>query len=186
MASGGRKVSGETTILTFSYLNEAANLALEQAISKEEGSFYNSLCSIVMSAFCLEAYVNHVGMDRISDWDEFASPLDKLSRITESLGIETDYGKRPFQSIKLTNQFRNLSAHGRTEILPLSYTEKRPVRGKVQRAESRWERDCTIKNARKFLKDLEEVIEMIQGYSDEGPPLGMLSHSQYVKRAETC
>lgn len=52
-------VSGERTILTYAVLDEAADFALEQATTAEEGSFYNCFSSIVMSAFCLEAYVNH-------------------------------------------------------------------------------------------------------------------------------
>ena len=41
------------------------------------------------------------------------------------------------------------------------------------------------KNAKRFLKDLEEVIEMIHdrcGY--EVPALGLLNHAVYVKQAK--
>ena len=187
MVKGPRQVSGQTTVLTYNYLNEAATFALEQATASELGSFYNCLCSIVMSAFCLEAYINHVGMDRFQDWDDWASPLDKLERVAKELHVEIDFGKRPFQSIKNTNRFRNWMAHGRTDVLPISYTEKRPTRGKVRRAKTRWQSMCTVIKAKHFLEDSEKVVELIHercGY--EGPPFGMLELTYYVKRPENC
>ena len=186
MAHHRRTVSGEQTILTYSYLNEAADFSLEQAIASEEGSFYNCLSSIVMSAFCLEAYVNHVGMDRFEDWDEWAPPLNKLRRVAEDLDITVHYGRKPFQSIKLTNQFRNWMAHGRTDVLQFSYTERRPSRGKVEHPGARWQEMCTEKNAKRFLEDLEEVVCLIHdrcGY--EGPALGVLGYAIWVKRPAT-
>ena len=186
MADHERTVTGEQTVLTYSYLDEAAALALDQAIASEEGSFYNCLCSIVMSAFCLEAYVNHVGMDRIEDWDERAPPLDKLRRVGESLDIPIHFGRKPFQSIKLTNQFRNWMAHGRTVTLPISYTETRPSRGKFEHSNANWQKMCSVQNAKRFLEDLEEVIGMIQERcGGEIPELGMLGHAIWVKRSKS-
>ena len=183
MADQERTVTGVQTVLTYSYLNEAAAFALEQAIDSEEGRFYNCLCSIVMSAFCLEAYVNHVGMDRIEHWDEWAPPLDKLRRIAEDLDIKVNYGRKPFQSIKLANQFRNWMAHGRTVTLPFSYNEKSPSRGNVKRPKTKWENMCSVKKAQQLLDDLEEVVRLINdrcGYAN--PELGILTLNIYEKK----
>ena len=178
-------MSGKQTVLTYSYLYEASNFALEQAMNSEEGSFYNCLCSIVMNAFCLEAYVNHVGMDHFPNWDEWASPLDKLERVTSEVGIQVHYGKRPFRSIKEVNKFRNSLAHGRTAVTPISYTEETDSRRKVKRQKTKWEKVCTEANAKRFLNDLEEVIRSIhQQYGFEWPAFGVLGHSHYVKQVK--
>lgn len=177
-------VSGKHIVLTYAYLYEAADFALEQAINSEEGSFYNCLCSIVMNAFCLEAYVNHVGMDRFPDWDEHASPLDKLERVAKAVGIEIDYGKRPFQSIRITNKFRNRLAHGRTAVLLISYTERGPSNRKLKRPRTQWERTCTKRNAKRYLEDLKKVIQMIhKRYKFEWPAFGLLGHGFYSGRS---
>lgn len=178
-------VSGKQTVFTHAYLYEAADFTLEQAINSEEGDFYNCLCSIVMNAFCLEAYVNHVGMDRFPDWDEYASPLNKLERVAKAVDIEIDYGKRPFQSVKLTNKFRNSLAHGRTAVLPIAYTEKGPSKRKVKRPKTQWEKTCTKRNAKRYLEDLEKVIQMIHArYEFEWPAFGVLGHFFYVKQVK--
>ena len=176
-------VSGKQIVLTYAYLYEAADFALEQAINSEEGSFYNCLCSIVMNAFCIEAYVNHVGMDRLSDWDEYASPLDKLERVAKEVGIEIDYGKRPIQSMRIANKFRNSLAHGTTGVLPVSYSEKGQSERKVKRPRTQWEKTCTKRNAKRYLEDLKEVIQLIhKRYEFEWPAFGVLAHGFYVKQ----
>ena len=177
-------VSGKYIVLTYAYLYDAASFALKQATNSEEGGFYHCLYSIVMNAFCLEAYLNHVGMDRFPDWDEYAAPLDKLERIAKAVGIEIDYGKRPFQSIRITNKFRNLLAHGRTDVLPISYTERGPSNRKLIRSRMQWERrTCTKRNAKRYLEDLAKVIQMIhKQYKFEWPAFGHLGHGFYSGR----
>jgi len=124
-------------------------------------------------------------MDRFPDWDEYASPLDKLERVAKAVDIEIDWGKRPFQSISLTNKFRNSLAHGRTALLPIAYTEKGPRKRKPKRPRTHWETTCTKRNAKRYLEDLEEVIHMIhERYGFEWPAFGVLEHSFYVKQAK--
>ncbi|MEA1958128.1 MAG: hypothetical protein U9N44_00415 [Chloroflexota bacterium] len=176
-------VSGKQVVLTYAYLYESASFALEQAVQTNEGSFYNCLCSIVMNAFCLEAYLNHVGKERFSDWDERASPLDKLDRVARDANIAIDYGKRPFQSVRLTNKFRNSLAHGTTAILPISYSETSPAKRKVRDQKTQWEKTCTLRNAKRYLDDFEQVINLIhERYGLDWPPFGVLGTSFYVKQ----
>ncbi len=63
-------MSTERTIYTYNYLHQAADWSLEQAHKNEEGRFYNCMSSIILSAFCIEAYLNHVGQEILPYWDE--------------------------------------------------------------------------------------------------------------------
>ena len=179
-------VSGKRTILTYDLLHSAVDMALDQAESTTEGSFYNCLFSIVMNAFCLEAYLNHIGSGRFSDWDSTLSPLDKLKRITEEVGIKIDYGKRPFQSIKLVNQFRNELAHGKTEELNFSYQETFKPENKVKYPIASWEAKCNIKKAKQYRDDLESVVGHIQSFYRPGSPtFGIQGFSEAMSTLET-
>jgi len=170
------KVEGEKTIYTHAYLHSAANWALEQATKSEEGSFYNCMCSIIMTAFCIEAYLNYIGMNYIDDWDEKAPPLEKLKVITEEVGIEVDYGRRPFQSVKIANKFRNQMAHGKTAKLSDSYIRKLRAKSKYERLSTWWERQCTVDRAQQLFDDLEKVMELIaESYNLDIPHFGLLS-----------
>jgi hypothetical protein len=154
-------VSGKRTILTYGYLHSAADMMLEQAESSEEGRFYSCLCSIVMNAFCFEAYLNHVGVMKYPRWDDTLSPLDKLDLICNRERIVNDMSKRPFQSMKLVNQFRNDLAHAHTEELKIAYQEDfKPVQ-KVKYPKVIWEKQCNVKNAKIYFDDLEVVINTI-------------------------
>lgn len=186
-------VSGNFTVVTYNYLHAAADFALKQAVAKDDGSFYNCLYSIVMSAFCLEAYVNHIGMKHFPDWDEWAkkpldelkrrpSPLDKLERLAEANGIEIDYGRRPFSGIKSANWLRNQLAHGSTKVIKVSYTEKLPAGSTPERTKAPWQEKCTKSHAKSCLDDLKEVITTIHEKYEPGKiPLGILGHGMLAK-----
>jgi len=169
------KFGGEKTIYTHAYLHHAAGWALEQAKNSEEGAILNCMCSIVMTAFCIEAYLNYVGINCINDWDEMASPLDKLKVVTREANINVDYGKRPFQSIKIANKFRNQMAHGKTTKLSDSYIQKLRAKSKYKMLTTWWESKCTVGCAQQLLDDLEKVMELIaDSYNLDIPPFGLL------------
>jgi hypothetical protein len=170
------EVESEKTLYTHSYLHHAADFALEQAINQEDGSFLNCLCSIVMTAFCIEAYVNHVGMERLDDWNDRAAVLTKLRVVAENIGVKVDYGRRPFQSMRLANKFRNQMAHGKTVKLSKSFIQKLGTKSKAKELTAWWEKLCTVDYARQFLDDLEKVMTMIaEGYDLDIPPFGLLN-----------
>jgi hypothetical protein len=175
-------VSGNFTVVTYNYLYAAADFALRQAVAKDDGCFYNCLYSIVMSAFCLEAYVNHIGMKHFPDWDEWAPTLDKLKRVAEAKGIEIDYRRRPFSGIKSANRLRNQLAHGRTKVVKVSYTEKLPARSTPERTKAPWQKKCTKTHAKLCLDDLKEVVTTIHEKYERGKiPLGVFGHGAFTK-----
>ena len=95
-------VTSERNIYTYGYLHSAATWAFEQAEMTEEGRFYNCMSSIILSAFCIEAYLNHIGNELLPYWDDEVkkglSIQNKLKIICHHIGIIPDFSRRPFQS----------------------------------------------------------------------------------------
>ena len=114
-------VSGERNIYTYNYLYSAAEWALEQAENTQEGNFYNYMISIILSAFCIEAYLNHVGGLVLSYWDDEIkkglSIQNKLKIVCSHINFVPDFSQRPFQSFTQIMKFRNLLAHAETETI---------------------------------------------------------------------
>ena len=74
-------------------------------------------------AFTFEAYLNHVGAEEITFWEEIdrISYIAKLKVIESHLKLKNDHGKAPFQFIRELFSLRNMLAHGRTIDIDLSY-----------------------------------------------------------------
>ena len=67
------KYSGNHTVLTYSYLRNSSNCLLKKAEETEEGNVHTSLASLVMSAFSLEASLNHIGTKLFPFWKDVES-----------------------------------------------------------------------------------------------------------------
>ena len=95
---------------------------------------------------------------------ERLGPKDKLNIISEQLGIDIDYGIRPWQVMKKLFKFRNDIAHGKTKDIKSSY--ETPLNkhsdekfGELIRSE--WEKYCTKENAERSREDIEKIIYLI-------------------------
>jgi hypothetical protein len=104
---------------TYVYLYDMATYSRDQAEADEEGRFFNCMNAVVYSAFCVEAYLNHVGPRVLPCWDKEDCGIDKLSPqaklclICDRLGLTLDISRQPFQSFRSIFKFRNLIAHAR-------------------------------------------------------------------------
>jgi len=114
-------VSRDRTIHTYMELWHASECVLEDGERERPGSSFQFLSSIVLTAFALEAYLNHVGPRVLSSWDGLersSSPLSKLDLLCEVLKVQLPgKDRRPLQTITELFKFRNTLAHGRTEVL---------------------------------------------------------------------
>jgi hypothetical protein len=143
-------------IKTYVYLFNAARLSIKDADveKKEEIAFYNCMTSIVFLAFCIEAYLNHMGEEKIQHWeDDFESlrPIAKLRLIMSEHG-EVDFSRRPFQSFSDIFSFRNQLAHGKT-VFAFEKHPKEPL--------AKWEKLCNVKDAKRLFDDTEKIIRFI-------------------------
>ena len=63
-------MSGEHANYSFAHLYNGAYCQLKAAESEGRGSFYNILSAMLLSAFSVEAYLNHLGPHLFEHWDE--------------------------------------------------------------------------------------------------------------------
>jgi hypothetical protein len=143
---------------------------LEHGKKVKKGSFHQFMASLVFSAFSLEAYLNHLGPKVYLSWKnlERLNPYEKLEVIAEKIGLDIDYGKRPWQTMKKLFSFRNLIAHGKTtkksqEItMPLKkYSEKIFNENLL----TEWEEFSTEKNAERTRDDIKKIVNLLHDTS---------------------
>ena len=158
------KVSSQREVYLYSVLYCAAGWEMEQAENNAEGRSYNCMASIILSAFCMEAYINHICRKLLPYWDnqlkKNVSIENKLKIICHHLGFGTDFGKRPFQSFKTIFKFRNLIAHGETLRYTRSHLQESPVQSPVLSEDEKawWEKQCELQNAKILFTDTKSML----------------------------
>jgi hypothetical protein len=153
----------ERISFTYVTLQDAAEFALEIAKNAEEGRFYNCLSAMLYSAFCLEAYLNHIGIFEIENWNKVErniSPGMKLDLLVKKKGYEPDFSKRPFKTFNIIFEFRKKIVHGKTERLKTEENKEGEI-GDGDTPEipmTSWEESITLEMATSFVKDTALMI----------------------------
>ena len=127
-------ISGDHEYRPWPELRHAAASLRKIAAHYEPGSAYTIMAALVMMAFSVEAFVQTLGPEVLSEeWTQEQHPAErwkvtkKLKVIGRRLGVPVDYGKSPWQDIKALLSARDDLAHakptlrgasGRVEILP--------------------------------------------------------------------
>jgi len=183
---GKRKlqVSRERSVYTYGYLHSAAQWALEQAEGTKEGQFFNCMSSIILSAFCIEAYLNHIGSELLPYWDEDVkrglSIQNKLKIICHHLNMAPDYSHPPFKSFRHIVKYRNLLAHAITEKLSDKGTQIVSDGERIRDPETWWEKQTNLQTAKRWLADTESMITKIHEVARKGDiPFGILATGSY-------
>ncbi len=137
---------------------KTAKIALENARATEEGQFFNSMNTLVYSAFALEAFFNHIGQHLFDDWEETERKIPKykkLKKIRKKLGINSDLKVEPYKSVRDVFNLRDSLAHGRTEII---VKDNMP-----DLVGTEWMKNCTLDNAERVYSSIRKIIdEMFQ------------------------
>jgi len=137
--------------------------ALKAARESNEGRYFNCMIAMVFSAFCLEAYFNHLGDLIVKDWgknERNYTPDEKLELLTFTLGIQIDKGRRPYQTMKEIFHFRDGIAHAKTQSLnneTIQIVNENPYLPQTE-----WEEKIKLNNAKKYLKDTKDIIYQLQ------------------------
>lgn len=150
----------EREVNTYWDLNQASYVMLEITSEISGGQYYTIMSSLLFSAFTFEAYLNHLGAKKISFWNEIESirTMNKYEVLTKYLGIEPDYGRRPYQMIRDLIKFRNALAHGKSKILRYSNVVDASVEIEELAPREHWEEFCTLENAKNVRNDLKEIV----------------------------
>ncbi len=154
----------------FAGLSNANNVLLTNTKEKRDGWFHECMAAILMAAFKVEAYLNHVGAALFPYWEEMERlpHKAKLNIIRSHLGIDKTDGERPYQTLTDLFCFRDAIAHGKNESLAPPETTEVGTLEEIRRRKplTRWEELCTIEFAQRAYEDTEEIIKQI--HNDAG------------------
>lgn len=152
-------------------MHRGAKHMLDLAERSEEGQLYFLVASLVFSAFTLEAYLNHLGKLRNSEWDKIErkySKFEKYKMFSAAAGLKVDFAARTYCSLEALFEFRDRMAHGK------STTEDVAVEIEISaidshlpqfNAETDWQAFATIERAREAIKDVEALVKELHASS---------------------
>jgi hypothetical protein len=171
------EVEKERQVHTYAELWQTSRILLQKGIDEPEGSFHQFMASLVLTAFCFEAFLNHIGKKLFKSWEglEKLAPKEKLNVIAEFLKIPIEYGGRPWQIMTTLFGFRNSIAHGKSVTVKESELLDMDVNfDKIFRALALtdWEQYCTEANAQRAREDVKAMIETLQracNFKDDFP-----------------
>jgi hypothetical protein len=160
------EVSGDRAVKTFAHLSHGSGVIRDRALKKESGYYWDSMASLLLTAFSFEAYLNHLGGRLLPYWEQLDRlPWQKkLQVILTHLKHTPDLGKAPYQTLYGLFLFRNAVAHGRDTKENFG-PEIRLIDDETFRAheliKTEWEKVCTPEWAQKALTDIKEIIEQL-------------------------
>lgn len=152
---------GEREVRTFADLAHGANVLIMKTEQDPKGSYYTTMSSLLLTAFTFEAYLNHLGDKTIKFWEEIEpiKVMDKYSVLCKELGINSDYSRRPYQTLRALFKFRNSIAHGKSKILKETKAVNWQDDPHTHEPRTESEEYCELDNAKRAKEDISEVIK---------------------------
>jgi len=191
------RLYGKKDLRIAAYNRSGARFFLSLAEKQEEGQFYSAQASLLFSAFTHEAFLNNLGTRIIKDWSQHDrdTPKAKLTVICNTISYKPNMGTRPYQTLTELFRFRNLIVHGREETISTPAKGKVVTRvdkgGYLDALEGKWERYCTVQNARKAYDDVGGIAADLCDKAGirkfAGFPFGTLASGMYqIRELETA
>ena len=140
--------------------------ALRNAEENAVGSLYQTLIAMTFAALAVEALCNAIGERRIEGWkDDFesCSPNAKLRLIADSLDVPYRNDEDPWLSARWLIKFRNAVAHAKPEAVKETkiMSQKEHDRRLFDMPESKLEKSITLGNARKAIRVLDDLKQLL-------------------------
>jgi hypothetical protein len=158
--TGKREFTVRRTVRTYSDLWAGSQALLARAQEEPKDAYWLTMSSLLLSAFTFEAYLNHLGAERIKFWAEIESIklLDKFRALCKELDYDADFSRRPCQTLRPLIRFRNAIAHGKSKVLTdTGYsTEEKPFPDTPPKTE--WEEYCSSVNAQRAVEDVSALM----------------------------
>ncbi len=127
----------------------------------DEGLMFKAMSCLIFSTFSLEANANYIGYKIFNNWDDYEkeSLEDKLTLISDEIGLDFNKGKRPFQTVTLLVKFRNSLAHGKPDTVSVvkEFTGDPDKIAKFHYPQASWEEYCTTENALRAFEDVNTI-----------------------------
>lgn len=162
MSKPRSRVHASSTTNTYFYCWKASTRALKRAEAQEKpGCFCDRMVAGVFAAFAVEAFLNHIGQQKMRDWaslERRLSPRDKLLRLRQVAHWSVDKRKRPFSTLLAMKRLRDALAHGKTLKLSANVPSKELPRDTVTWPEPEWKTLCSPQKVRRMVEDAEEII----------------------------
>lgn len=151
-----------------------SHYALERAANAELGRMFVCFISIVFDAFCLEAYLNHLGLKKIPE-NEFAkyekkTPKEKLTYISNIINYPIKKMDFPFSHFDVIFDFRDGIVHAKTDRVGPIKVRLNEKTNLPEIPKTKTERTATLENARKFYKSTNNMINNLNiaaGFSND-------------------
>lgn len=170
---------GSQTVITFAYLMQSAKIQLKNAEDEIEGNAHASMASLILSAFSMEAALNHIGAEIFNFWEDVEknlSPKSKLAFICNELEKTPDFSREPYQSFSKVFKFRNDLAHGKTETINGTWSAKCDEKP-LSPLKAQWEKLCNPRDARKVQENIEQIVIELYKKAELGAnPFAILGH----------
>ena len=167
------RIRGNATTKTFVYMRTGARHMLELAKASRDGQLYTCVSSLVLSAFMLEAYLNHLGRLKNPDWDAIERKYPKKQKFqmfAEKAGLNITLSDRPYRSLVTLFDYRDSMAHGRTvtEDIDTGIQIESSISAAIPGAE--WQQFATVEKAEELLTDAVSIVHELHaasGYRDD-------------------
>jgi hypothetical protein len=151
---------GKRDVRTFAELSHAADILMQTAQEHRRGNLYTALSSLLLRAFTFEAYLNHLGEQRLKLWHTKRQLrwFEKFAAICRHLKFAPDQSARPYSTLRPLFRIRNLMAHGKSETISEETEVNSQDADRYFWPLTEWERFCTFANVERAKHDITAII----------------------------
>jgi hypothetical protein len=160
------KIESKRDFIAYSDLWHTANVLFEKAQNVRAGKIHIIRAAIVFRAFSFESFLLHIGSRFFQEVTSYQmkSVKDKLIFLNQKYSIGIDFSSRPFQTITVLFDKRNLLAHSKDDFLLATYTTKYGSTAEKyyqRKLKTDLENYCVLTNMEKTKEDARKCIEVI-------------------------
>lgn len=146
---------------------------LSLAKTSRDGQLYTCVSALVLSAFMIEAYLNHLGRLKCPDWDSIERNYSKTKKFLKFAGeaqLIVSLNVRPYRSLETLFAYRDSMAHGRTVTEEVDAEVQSGLSISDSIPGAKWQEFATVETAEKLLTDAEVIIRELHkasGFADD-------------------
>lgn len=128
------------------------------------GIVLDCMACATMLAFTWEAYLNYFGEELVDEWNEREALEDKEEIVLGELGIDADWGRQPYSSVRALTKVRNWLAHGKPFEKTITKIVVKGVEKVIRRnidLSGKWQSLCTPEIVLRAHDDLDIIFRQM-------------------------